>query len=62
MCAILNEQMFSTWQQNPWLFNMSSKRRHRDETLKVLHGQTKQVIQQRRAEMNASTSSEGEGT
>lgn len=62
MCSIVNAQMFSIWQQIPWLFNMSSQGRLRDETLKVLHGQTKEVIQKRRAEMNASAttiSSEG---
>lgn len=57
MCSIVNEQMFSVWQQIPWLFNISSKGRRRDETLKFLHSQTQQVIQQRRVEMNATSAS-----
>lgn len=48
MCRILHAQSFSIWQRLPLLFNLSKPGRLRNKYLKILHNETKRVIEMRR--------------
>lgn len=41
--------MFSAWKRIDFLYNWSSEKRERNEALKVLHGETRRVINLRRS-------------
>lgn len=51
MCETTIERMFSIWQNNSILFNLSANGRKSRDALQVLNGQTKRVIAARRSEL-----------
>lgn len=44
--------MFSTWKRYDFLYYWSSEKKERDDALKILHGETKRVIDLRRKQIN----------
>lgn len=53
MDSLLYYQMLTFWKQIPFFYRFSSDYKQRQSVLKVLHGESKRVIQMRRTEFEA---------
>ncbi|EDW06367.1 probable cytochrome P450 4s3 [Drosophila mojavensis] len=59
ICRILHHQSFSFWQRFNILFNLSAAGQERNAALRVLHGETNRVIQQRRKQLQLAKVEQG---
>lgn len=53
ICKIIAESKLSFWKRNDFLFKFSAAYQERERALKVLHGFTKSVIEQRRKQISS---------